>query len=189
MRVLFVTPECAPLVKTGGLGDVSAALPAALRAIGVDVRMLMPGYPPVLAANRKATEVARFTVLGQPVRLLEGALESGVPLYIIENATLFDRGGGPYQADDGHDWADNALRFGVLSRVGALLGSSASPIGWRPSVVHVHDWPAALAPVYLHFTAGRRAATLTTIHNLAFQGVFDPGRFDGLELPDEALGM
>jgi starch synthase len=187
--VLFVTPECAPLVKTGGLGDVSAALPAALQAIGVDVRVLLPGYPAVLAANRQAAEIARFTVLGQPVRLLEGTLDSGVPLYILENARLFDRGGGPYQADDGHDWDDNALRFGVLSRAGAMLGSSQSPIAWRPSVVHAHDWPAALAPVYLHFMPGPRAASLITIHNLAFQGVFDGNRLDPLELPPQSMGL
>ena len=187
--VLFVTPECAPLVKTGGLGDVSAALPAALHAHGVDVRMLLPGYPAVTAANPHAREVASFSVLGHAVRLLESALESGVPLYILESAALFDRGGGPYQSDDGSDWSDNAVRFGVLSRVGALLGSGASPLAWRPTVVHAHDWPAALAPVYLRFTPGPRAASLITIHNLAFQGIFEHARLATLELPPEALGL
>jgi len=187
--VLFVTPECAPLVKTGGLGDVSAALPAALRAAGIDVRVLLPGYPAVIAANPAAVEIASLRVLGQPIRLLEGALDSGVPLYILANPLLFERGGGPYQADDGHDWEDNALRFGVLSRMGAILGSAESPIAWRPSVVHVHDWPAALAPVYLRYAKTPRAASLVTIHNLAFQGVFEQPRMEALELPDEALGM
>ena len=187
--VLFVTPECAPLVKTGGLGDVSAALPAALHAIGVDVRVLLPGYPAVMAANPGAVEVARFVALGHPMRLLQGALDSGVPLYILHNAYLFDRSGGPYQADDGHDWDDNALRFGVLSRAASILGASKSPLPWRPSVVHAHDWPAALAPVYLHYTPGPRAASLTTIHNLAFQGVFDRERLDHLELPAESMGI
>ena len=188
-RVLFATPECVPLVKTGGLGDVSAALPAALHAIGVDVRMLLPGYPAVLGAYPQAPEVARFTALGQNMRLRLAALESGVPLYILENAALFDRGGGPYQADDGHDWDDNALRFGVLSRTAALLGSADSPLDWRPTVVHAHDWPAALAPVYLRYSREPRAASLVTIHNLAFQGIFDRERIDPLFLPPEALGL
>jgi len=188
-RVLFVTPECAPLVKTGGLGDVSAALPAALHAQGIDVRMLLPGYPAVMAAYPSAPEIARITVLGHALSLREAKLESGVPLYILDNARLYDRGGGPYQADDGHDWDDNALRFGVLSRAAALLGSDASPLEWRPDVVHANDWPTGLAPVYLRFTSGKRAASLITIHNLAFQGVFERARFDGLELPSDSLGV
>ena len=187
--VLYVTPECAPLVKTGGLGDVSASLPPALRELGLDARVLMPGYPAVLATSGSgARELARFVALGQDVRLLEAALPSGVPLIVLDCPALFDRGGGPYQGDDGADWEDNALRFGVLSRVAALLGSARSPLNWKVDVVHCHDWPAALAPVYLSFERGARAASLVTIHNLAFQGVFDFAQISLLELPQAALG-
>jgi starch synthase len=122
------------------------------------------------------------------VRLLEGALPTGVPLVILDCPALYARGGGPYQADDGSDWADNALRFGVLSRVAALIGRSRSPIDWRPDVVHAHDWPAALAPVYLHFDRAKHAASLITIHNLAFQGIFEFARIGELELPARSLG-
>jgi starch synthase len=176
------------LVKTGGLGDVSAALPAALRALGTDVRVLLPGYPAVLAANPRATELARLTVLGHEVRLLDGVLPGGVRLLVLECAPLFERGGGPYQADDGDDWDDNALRFGVLSRVAAILGSTESPIDWRPEVVHCNDWPAALAPAYLRFMPTRSAASLTTIHNLAFQGVCDFPKAESLGLAAQVLG-
>ena len=188
--MLFATPECAPLVKTGGLGDVSAALPPALRAAGADVRVLLPGYPAVLAANPAAVEAASLDVFGQRVRLLSSELPSGVPLLIIDCAPLFDRGGGPYQADDGDDWDDNALRFGVLSRVAALLGSDDSPLDWSADVVHCHDWQAALAPAYLRFLPSlkRRAATLVTIHNLAFQGVFDYAKIDAIGVPDAVRG-
>ena len=188
LKILFVTPECAPLVKTGGLGDVSASLPPALRALGLDARVLLPGYPPVLAGNPSAKELGRATVLGKEARLLEGALPTGVPLIILDCPALFARHGGPYQSDDGADWADNALRFGVLSRAAALLGSAHSPIGWRPDVVHANDWPTALAPVYLHFDPRPHAASLITIHNLAFQGIFEFARVGGLELPKESLG-
>ena len=188
LKVLFATPECAPLVKTGGLGDVSASLPPALRALGLDARVILPGYPAVLAGNPGAVELARVVVLGNEVRLLEGALPTAVPLLIIDSPALFARSGGPYQADDGTDWADNALRFGVLSRVAALLGSTKSPIEWRPDVVHAHDWPAALAPVYLHFDKKPHAASLLTIHNLAFQGIFEFARVAVLELPVASLG-
>jgi starch synthase len=177
MRVLFVTPECAPLTKTGGLGDVSAALPAALRAQGVDVRTMLPAYREVLAAIPQAKELARLRVLQMDVRILE----SGECLF-VDCPELYARPGGPYQDESGEDWPDNALRFGVLSRVAALLGSAASPLEWRPEVVHCNDWPTGLVPVYLHSQA-ERAATVMTIHNLAFQGLFEPSWVARLELP------
>jgi starch synthase len=183
MRILFVTPECAPFAKTGGLGDVSAALPAALRALQLDVRTLLPGYREVLAGVAAARELARLRVLGFDCRLL--ADES---LLILDCPQLYARDGGPYQTHEGSDWDDNALRFGVLSRTAALLGSPASPLDWRPGVVHCQDWPAALAPAYLHF-APQRAATVMTVHNLAFQGNFDPGYLGPLELPGAAFQL
>ena len=161
-------------MKTGGLGDVSAALPAALAEQGHDVRVLLPGYPPVLDGAPGAREIARLTALGRAVRLLESRLPNGVPLIIADAPTLFARTGGPYQDASGDDWNDNALRFGVLSKIAAILGTDASPLEWRPDVVHANDWPTALAPLYLRFARGRRAASLLTIHNLAFMA--DLGR-------------
>src|SRR5436190_5662881 len=177
MRVLFVTPECAPLTKTGGLGDVSAALPAALRAHGVDVRTLLPAYREVLAAVPEARELARVRLLQHDVRILE----AGDCLF-LDCAELYVRPGGPYQDANGEDWPDNALRFGLLSRAAALLGTPASPLEWRPEIVHCNDWPTALAPVYLH-AERERAATVMTVHNLAFQGLFDTSWLPRLELP------
>ena len=189
LSVLFVTPECAPLVKTGGLGDVSAALPAALRALGLDARVLLPGYPAVIAARPGAAELARLQVLGHDVRLLDSHLPNGVPLLIADCPALFARSGSPYQRDDGADWEDNALRFGVLSKLAATLGTNASPFDWLPDVIHCNDWPTALAPVYLAHLAEAHAATVTTIHNLAFQGVYSGERVAGLALPAAAWGQ
>ncbi|MBI4206762.1 MAG: glycogen synthase GlgA [Betaproteobacteria bacterium] len=185
MRVLFVTPECAPLAKTGGLGDVSAALPAALRQLGIDVRVLLPGYPGVFAAVNHARELARLTLFEPPLasRLLETRLATGVPLMILDNPPLYRRDGGPYQNASGEDWRDNGLRFGLLSKAAAVLGSTSSPLPWRPQVIHCHDWPAALACAYLHYASGPRAANIVTVHNLAFQGNFDPGMVASLGLP------
>ncbi|HWI35236.1 MAG TPA: glycogen synthase GlgA [Burkholderiales bacterium] len=177
MRVLFVTPECAPLTKTGGLGDVSAALPSAMRAQGVDVRTFLPAYRAVLAAMPQAREVARARVLQHDVRILE----SGECLF-VDCPPLYDRPGGPYQDENGEDWPDNPLRFGVLSRTAALMGTPASPLEWRPEIVHCNDWPTALAPVYLH-SERQRAAAVMTVHNLAFQGLFEPSWLGRLELP------
>ena len=188
-KVLFATPECAPLVKTGGLGDVSAALPQALAAEGLDVHVLLPGYPPVLDAAPRARELARFEVLGHPVRLLESRRPSAVPLLVLDCPPLYQRDGGPYQDDQGEDWKDNALRFGVLARCAATLGTSESPIEWRPDVVHCNDWPTAWASLYLHFASAPHAASVVTIHNLAFQGLFPYSEIDALDIPARARGM
>jgi starch synthase len=184
MRVLFVTSEVAPLVKTGGLADVSAALPFALRQLGVDVRVLLPGYPAVMEALPGLKWVARFADMpGMPdADLLEGALPDGVPLYVINCPACYDRGGGLYQDERGVDWADNAVRFGLLSKIAAVLACADSPLEWRPDVAHCNDWQAGLAPAYLHFSP-KPAPVVMTVHNLAFQGVFPAGATELLGLP------
>ena len=189
LRILFATSECAPLVKTGGLADVSAALPAALATLGVDARILLPGYRQVLAQLSDCREIARFPPIADfpGSRLLQCRLGSGVPLYALDCAELYDRPGGPYQDETGKGWTDNALRFGLLSRVAALLGSASSPLGWQPQVLHCNEWQTGLAPAYLRYAAGARAATLVTIHNLAFQGIFEPELVAALGLPDESF--
>jgi starch synthase len=181
-------PECVPLVKTGGLGDVSAALPAALHAQGIDTRVLLPGYPPVLDADPGAREIARITVFNRAVRLLESKLPSGVPLIIVDAPTLFARNGGPYQDAAGEDWNDNALRFGVLSKVAALLGTEQSPIEWRPNVVHCNDWPtgAGTALPSLRARLSRRIAAHHPQPGLPGDLLLRPG--EGLELPPESVG-
>ena len=189
LRVLFATPECAPLVKTGGLGDVSAALPVAVRALGTDIRILLPGYRQVLAQLPDCRELARLAPMADfpRARLLQGQLASGVALFVLDCPQLYDRDGGPYQTEAGSDWTDNALRFGLLSRVAALLGSAASPIDWQAQVIHCNEWQTGLAPAYLRYAAGARAATLLTVHNLAFQGIFEPALVAALGLPADCF--
>ncbi|SDW64913.1 glycogen synthase GlgA [Nitrosomonas oligotropha] len=195
LRVLFITPEVFPLCKTGGLGDVSAALPAALRALHTDVRLLLPGYPQVLAGVKYKSKVAEFTALPQfpPATLLSARLSLSkaehIPVFVIDCPGLYNRDGGPYMDEFGRDWPDNALRFGLLSRIGAILASDASPIAWRPHIAHCNDWQSGLTPAYLHFHPGKKAATLMTIHNLAFQGVFPPGSVVQLGLPPHSFAI
>jgi starch synthase len=184
-RVLFAVPECAPLTKTGGLGDVAGALPAALRLLGVDARVLLPRYQ---TFDLHEKEIATAVLLGRQVRILESRLPSGVPLYLLDCPELYARNGGPYQSGEGEDWPDNALRFGVLSRTAALLGGAASPLDWRPDVVHCNDWPTALTPVYLKREADA-AASVQTVHNLAFQGLFEPSVLGALELPQSDFSL
>jgi starch synthase len=188
VKVLFVTPEALPFVKTGGLGDVAAALPAALTALGVDVRLLIPGYPAVLDGLAGARPVAELAGLPGQVagaRLLAGTTAAGLPVYAIDCAALYGRPGNPYLGPDGTDWPDNYRRFGALGRVAADW-----PVpGWRPNIVHGNDWQSGLAPAYLALAGGDRPATLFTIHNLAFQGLF-PSRVMGeLALPPASFSV
>jgi starch synthase len=188
LRVLYVTPELAPWAKSGGLGDVSAALPLALRALDVDVRTLVPGYPGVLSASAGAPAVAELRFDGElaPARLIASSPPQAAPLLIIECAAYYERPGNAYQDAAGNDWPDNWLRFGLLSRVAALLGSASTPLGWVPDIVHCQDWPAGLAPAYLGFAPAPSSATLMTIHNAAFQGIFPAAAVPALGLPREA---
>ncbi len=191
MRVLFVTSEAFPLMKTGGLGDVSGALPAALAEIGVDLRLLLPAYPEALAKVRQPRLIGRLgEVLGVgQTEVIEGEMpDSGMRVWLLDNP-LYRRDGGPYQDANGRDWPDNALRFGLLSWAAAWLSADLSPIAWRPDVLHVHDWQAALAPAYVKVWLGRRPGSVLTIHNIAYQGNFPPDMVGRLELPPETYAI
>ncbi|HUW26132.1 MAG TPA: glycogen synthase GlgA [Gallionella sp.] len=190
LKVLFATSEIAPMIKTGGLADVSGALPAALRAIGVDVRVLVPGYRQVIGQLGQNEVVAVLDSLpGFPsARLLSGKMANDTPLLVLDCPTLYLREGGPYQDTQGHDWPDNALRFGLLSRVAAILGSGDTPLEWYPDVVHCNDWQTGLTPAWLHF-APVAAPSVFTVHNLAFQGIFPPETVSELHLPPSCFGV
>src|SRR5690606_20235686 len=175
VKVLHVAAEIFPLVKTGGLADVVAALPVALAGQGAEVRLLLPGYPAVMAGVEDAREVvdigACFGALR--VRLLLARLPgSGLPVYVIDAPYLYRRGGGPYQNDQGEEWPDNLQRFAMLGWVAAhLAGDDADP-DWVPDIVHAHDWHAAMACAYIAEHEPTRAGTVFTVHNLAYQGLF-----------------
>ena len=194
-RVLFITSEVFPFCKTGGLGDVSAALPAALRMLNTDVRLLLPGYPAVLAGAKYQYKIFEFNELPHfpPAVLLSARLSLNkaehIPVFIIDCPGLYRRDGGPYMDEYGRDWPDNALRFGLLAKIGAILSSDSSPIAWRPHIAHCNDWQSGLTPAYLHFHSGKKAATVMTIHNLAFQGIFPPGSAVQLGLPPASFDI
>jgi starch synthase len=188
MKVLSIASEIFPLVKTGGLADVAGALPGVLKAEGVEMRTLIPGYPAVKDKLGKITVALEYDDLfGAPARVLAGGAV-GLDLFAIDAPHLYDRPGNPYLGPDGLDWPDNAQRFAALARVGAEIGLGA--IGkFEPEVVHAHDWQAALAPAYLHFSDRPRPAAVVTIHNLAFQGHFPLSVFWELGLPQQALSI
>jgi starch synthase len=186
LNVLFVASEVFPLIKTGGLGDVVGALPAALAREGIDIRTVIPGYPAVMAKLADAETAHEYADLfGGPARVLAGKA-AGLDLFAIDAPHLYDRPGNPYLGPDGLNWPDNNRRFAALARVGADIGLGAID-AFRPQVVHAHDWQAALAPAYMHYADRPRPGTAITIHNIAFQGQFPIWTFGDLGLPAHAL--
>ncbi len=155
LRVLHVAAEIYPWVKTGGLGDVIAALPAAIAAAGADVRLCLPGLPALLDAARE-NEVARLATpfATERVRIGLAHLPGGQPpAYIVDHPAFYDRPGGPYGGPDGAEFPDNHRRFALLGWVAAALAEGADP-AWRPRILHGHDWHAGLAPAYLKARGG-----------------------------------
>ena len=182
-RVLSVASECVPLIKTGGLADVAGSLPAALAPHGVGMRTLLPGYRGVMAAQGTAAPVVAELgdLFGGPARIRRAALGE-TALYLLDAPHLFDRDGGPYLGPDGKDWPDNPQRFAALGRAAAIIARDGIE-GWRPQVLHLHDWQAGLAPVYLRQLGVRDVRTLLTIHNVAFQGLAPAHMLGALQLP------
>ena len=181
MNLLFVASECAPFVKTGGLADVIGAVPKALAASGTSVRVLLPAYPALGSVLASGQQVAEFDDLfGGPARVVAAQAE-GLELLLLDAPYLYDRAGSIYLGPDGQDWADNDIRFAALSYAGAQIGLGA--LGdWTPDVINAHDWQAGLVPAYLQQHDGPRPAVVTTVHNIAFQGVFDATRLSALKL-------
>jgi starch synthase len=186
MRVLHVAAELYPWVKSGGLGDVVAALPAAQIGLGVDARLLLPGFTGFLDAFAGIVDVARLATpfAFERVRLASARLpDTERVAYLVDHPAFYDRPGSPYAQPDGGDWPDNHRRFALLGWVAAALARGVDP-AWRPEIVHGHDWHAGLAPAYLAAEAATPSpATVFTIHNLAYRGLFSGSAFGELMLP------
>ncbi len=179
-KILFVTSEVFPLIKTGGLADVSGSLPIALKALGHDVRILVPGYPKVLAS---APFDALETHPENAPRLMAAELPgSKVPVWAVIDEVYFGREGNPYLGPDGAPWPDNGARFAHFCRVGAEIALDRLGLDFKPDIVHCNDWQTGLIPALLA-DEPKRPASVFTIHNLAYQGVFPRATFDALKLP------
>ncbi len=189
MKILFVTPEATPFAKTGGLADVAGSLPRALRQRGHDVRVIMPCYRSVqrngfsLAKGRKAIEV---NLGGELIRAgLRQTIWEGVPYHFIDTPEYFDREY-LYGTPEG-DYQDNARRFTFFCR--AVL-EYLRRADFRPDILHLHDWQTALIPALLKTERAAdpffaSTATLLTIHNLGYQGIFPLTKVERLGLPQE----
>ena len=186
MRVLQAAAEVFPLVKTGGLADVMGALPQALVEQGHEVRLVLPGLPAIVDAvlhqQPLCTPGAMFGAGRVEIRL--GRMPySHLPVYVVDAPYLYRRPGSPYQHSDGSEWPDNAQRFGLLGWVAAHLAAGELDPRWTPDILQAHDWHAAMSCAYLVANPVIDVGTVFTVHNLAFQGLFQAGDFHLLGLP------
>ncbi len=189
-KLLHIAAEVFPLVKTGGLADVIAALPPALTRAGADVRLLLPGLPAIAESVVQPRTIAQLgPAFGAGrITLRKGHLpHSHVPAYVIDAPLLYRRGGSPYQDSRGAEWSDNLQRFALLGWVGAHLAAGELDGDWTPDLLHAHDWHAALACTYAKVQPGIAAASVFTVHNLAYQGLFAQPDFALLGLPARTM--
>ncbi|MEX1168108.1 MAG: glycogen synthase GlgA [Hydrogenophaga sp.] len=193
MRILQVSAEFHPLLKTGGLADVTGALPLALRPHGCDVRALLPGFPAILAGLHNLQEVVSFQApWGQDMRIVRGEWQAPgeaapVIVYTVDAPGLLDRPGNPYEDAHKRPYADNHRRFAALAWAGVHLTEGADA-SWRAQLVHGHDWHAGWVHACLaHRPTGSRIPSVFTVHNLAYQGLFDASVFGELGLPPQAF--
>lgn len=190
LPVLQVCAEIFPLLKTGGLADVTGALPAALRSQEVDMRVLLPGFASILAGLSAPRMVARLPARSDvpAARLLAGRLPAcDADAYVIDAPELYQRPGGPYADAQQRPFADNHLRFARLGWAAAEIANGIDP-QWSPDVVHAHDWHAGLTPLCMR-QLGVAARSVFTIHNLAYQGLFPAATFNSLGLPAACFSM
>lgn len=189
MNVLAVASEMFPLIKTGGLADVTGALPGALAQAGVGVRTMLPGYGPVMEGlpARAGALHAYDDLFGGKARIL-GAQVEGLDLLVLDAPHLFKRAGGAYGDGGGADWPDNWRRFAAFSRAAADVAAGVIA-GFTPDIVHVHDWQAALTLAYLRYGGRPAPPSVITVHNLAFQGRFPAPVFPELGLPAAAMAL
>ena len=188
-KVLYITSEAFPLIKTGGLADVAGSLPVALFKQSQDVRLLLPAYPEVISKISRSKVLTTHSYYGLQVKIIETRLPgSNVLVWLVDCPAVFDRPGGPYIDQHGEVWDDNALRFTILCNAAVDIALDHLKLNWKPDIVHCNDWQTGLVPALLSLHKDR-PATVFTIHNLAYQGNFDYQTFTDLHLPDELWHM
>jgi len=180
MKVVFCSSEVVPFAKTGGLADVAGALPQAIKQLGHEVIIIMPGYSCIKQAKIPIKKINRY---------FSYAKYKGVTFYFTENKNYFNRDG--LYGDKKGDYKDNLLRFSYYcKRTIELL----KEINFQPDIIHCNDWQTALIPVYLktkyrNESIFERTKSILTIHNLAYQGLFDQEQFSGLDLDNSLFSF
>jgi len=186
-KILFATSEAHPLIKTGGLADVASSLPRALLKRGHDVKILLPAYASVLVKAKEigVKKIGELNITGQTISLWQTRLPSSrVTVLLVDIPQFSEREGNPYCTPEGSDWSDNHWRFFVFSKAAEAIALNQANLDWQPDIVHCNDWQTALIPALLA-QHEHKPASVFTIHNLAYRGLFSYQIFTELGLPDE----
>ncbi len=182
-KILFASSEVHPLIKTGGLADVAGSLPRALADLSQDIRIILPNYQSLITEEIHFISTVR--VNNQDVNILETQLpDSNVKVWLVDCPSMFDTPGNPYLDETGNPWNNIAHRFALFCRVIVEVSMNRAHLNWQADVVHCNDWQTGLVPALLSIE-GNKPATVFTIHNLAYQGMFPEDIFTELNLPRE----
>ncbi len=183
-KILFATSEAHPLIKTGGLADVAGSLPAALAELGQDIRIILPKYQAIKLSEAPRI-IASMRVNNADITLLETRLpDSSVPVWLVDYPEFFAFPGNPYLDASGKPWANIAERFALFCRVVVEVAMNRAQLDWQPDLVHCNDWQTGLIPALLSLEP-THPASVFTIHNMAYQGLFDSNTFASLNLPGQ----
>jgi starch synthase len=183
-KILFVTSEVHPLIKTGGLADVSGSLPKALAELGQDVRLILPNYQ-AIKTDKDLRFLCSLRVDNREVNLLETQMpDSQVIVWLVDFPEFYNRPGNPYLNGLGESWPDNADRFALFCRIVVEVAMNRAHLDWQPDIVHCNDWQSGLVPAFLSLET-TRPASVFTIHNMAYQGLFPAESIQGLNLPGQ----
>jgi len=190
LQILFVTPEAVPFAKTGGLADVAGALPKSLRGLGCEIKLIMPYYRMVKDSglpHQYLGDEIEISLGDEKLKaeIYQGRLNQDIPVYFIGREEFFDRSH-LYSTSKG-DYFDNAERFIFFSKAVLLF---CRHMGFSPDIIHHHEWQTGLVPAYLKSVYRKdplysRTATVFTIHNIAYQGLFKKEKFWLTDLPPE----
>ncbi len=182
-KILFVTSEAHPLIKTGGLADVSGSLPKALAELSQDVRILLPRYHSI-ELPEGSIPISTLLVDNCQVSLYETQLDSsGIIVWLVDCPEYFGTPGNPYVDEHGIPWSNIAERFALFCRIAVEVAMNRTHMDWQPDLVHCNDWQSGLVPAFLS-QEQHRPTTLFTVHNLAYQGTFPRSTFRSLNIPN-----
>lgn len=183
-KILFVTSEAHPLIKTGGLADVCGSLPKALTELSQDIRLILPNYQ-ALKASENVRFITSIRIDNHNINILETLMpDSQVIVWLVDYPAYYNYPGNPYVDEQGEPWSNNAERFGLFCRIVTEVAMNRINQDWQPDVVHCNDWQSGLVPAFLSLEEGR-PSTVFTIHNMAYQGLFPLTSASVLNLPGQ----
>lgn len=181
-KILFASSEVHPLIKTGGLADVAGSLPIALAELGQDIRIILPRYH-AIKLTEPVKDVTHLRINNHDVRIQETTLpDSNVKVWLVDYPEYFGTPGNPYVDENGIPWSDSAERFALFCRISTEIAMNRAGLDWQADLVHCNDWQTGLIPALLSLES-KVPATVFTIHNMAYQGLFDSNTYANLNLP------